>query len=145
MEVNKVTRTTLDKTKAKPEIAKEKTSFTEVMASKRTDLVMAKLQKLMEDIEDQGSVLSESQTVDDLRRYKKLVREFLDESVKNALAIEERRGFNRRGRTKIYKVVAEVDKKLLELTDAVLQKQEKGLRILDLVGEIKGLLINVYA
>lgn len=145
MEVNKVTRTTLDKTKAKPEVASEKTTFTEVMATKRTDLVMAKLQKLMEDIEDQGNVLSESQTVDDLRKYKKLVREFLDESVKNALALEERRGFNRRGRTKIYKIVTEVDKKLLELTDAVLHQQEKGLKILDLVGEIKGLLINVYA
>lgn len=145
MEVNKVSRTTLDKTKAKPEAATEKTTFTEVMASKRTDLVMAKLQKLMGDIDDQGAVLAESQTVDDLRKYKKLVREFLDESVKNALALEERRGFNRRGRTKIYKIVTEVDKKLLELTDAVLQKQEKGLRILDLVGEIKGLLINVYA
>ncbi len=145
MEVNKVGRTSLDKTKSTKGSTSEKTTFTEVMARKRTDLVIAKLQKLMEDIEDQGSVLAESQTVDDLRKYKKLVREFLDESVKNGLALEERRGFNRRGRTKIYKIVAEVDKKLIELTDAVLQKQEKGLKILDLVGEIKGLLINVYA
>lgn len=145
MEVRKVGRTSLDKTKSKNNSTSEKTSFTEVMASKRTDLVIAKLQKLMEDIEDQGNVLAESQTVDDLRQYKKLVREFLDESVKHGLALEERRGFNRRGRTKIYKIVAEVDKKLLELTDAVLHQQEKGLKILDLVGEIKGLLINVYA
>lgn len=145
MEVNKINRTTIDKTKAKQETATAKTSFTEVMAGKRTDLVMEKLQKMMVDIEEQGNVLADSQTVDDLRRYKKLVREFLDESVKNALAIEERRGFNRRGRTKIYKIVTEVDKKLVELTDAVIEKQEKGLRILDLIGEIKGLLVNVYA
>lgn len=145
MEVNKVSRTTLDKTKAKQEVATEKTTFTEVMASKRTDLVIEKLKKLMEDIEDQGNVLAESQTVEDLMKYKKLVRDFLDESIKNALALEERRGFNRRGRTKIYKIVTEVDKKLVELTNAVIDKQEKGLRILDLVGEIKGLLINVYA
>lgn len=144
MEVNKISRTTLDKTKAKQETASEKTTFTEVMATKRTDLVIEKLQRLMEDIEDQGNVLAESQTVEDLMKYKKLVREFLDESIKNALALEERRGFNRRGRTKIYKIVTEVDQKLIELTNAVIDKQEKGLRILDLVGEIKGLLINVY-
>lgn len=144
MEVNKISRTTLDKTKAKQETASEKTTFTEVMAAKRTDLVIEKLQRLMEDIEDQGNVLAESQTVEDLMKYKKLVREFLDESIKNALALEERRGFNRRGRTKIYKIVTEVDQKLIELTNAVIDKQEKGLRILDLVGEIKGLLINVY-
>jgi uncharacterized protein YaaR (DUF327 family) len=145
LEVNKVGRSTLDKTKAKQNSSLEKTTFTEVMASKRTDLVVEKLKKLMEDIEEQGNILAESQTVEDLRKYKKLVKEFLDESVKNGLQLEERRGFNRRGRTKIYKIVTEVDKKLLELTDAVLNKQEKGLKILELVGEIKGLLINVYA
>lgn len=146
MEVNKVGRSSLDKTKSKKtENSLEKITFTEVMAAKRTDLVVEKLQRLMDDIEDQGNILAESQTVEDLRKYKKLVKEFLDEAVKNGLALEERRGFNRRGRTKIYKIVTEVDKKLLELTDAVLNKQEKGLKILDLVGEIKGLLINVYA
>jgi uncharacterized protein YaaR (DUF327 family) len=144
MEVNKIGRASLEKVKAKQDTSMEKISFTEVMAKKREDLVMEKLKKLMEDIEDQGNVLAESQTIEDLRKYKKLVREFLDEAVKNGLALEERRGFNRRGRTKIYKIVTEVDKKLLELTDAVIKKQEKGLRILDLVGEIKGLLINVY-
>jgi uncharacterized protein YaaR (DUF327 family) len=144
MEVNKIGRASLEKVKAKQDTSMEKISFTEVMAKKREDLVMEKLKKLMEEIEDQGNVLAESQTIEDLRKYKKLVREFLDEAVKNGLALEERRGFNRRGRTKIYKIVTEVDKKLLELTDAVIKKQEKGLRILDLVGEIKGLLINVY-
>ena len=145
MEVNKVGRTVFEKIKSKQEVPSESISFAELMQKKREEANMEKVNKLIQDIEDQGKVLAESSTVEELLKYKKLVKEFIDDAVKNGLAMEERRGFNRRGRTKIYKMITEVDKKLLELTDAVIKKEEKGLRILDLVGEIKGLLINVYA
>lgn len=145
MEVNKVGRAGLERMKSKQEVPTESISFSELMQKKREETRMEKINKLIQDIEDQGKVLAETSTVEELLKYKKLVKEFMDDAVKNGLAIEERRGFNRRGRTKIYKMITEVDKKLLELTDSVIKKEEKGLRILDLVGEIKGMLINVYA
>ena len=145
MEVNKIGRTVFERIKGKQDVPSESISFAELMQKKRDEANMEKVNKLIQDIEDQGKVLAETSTVEELLKYKKLVKEFIDDTVKNGLAMEERRGFNRRGRTKIYKMITEVDKKLLELTDAVIKKEEKGLRILDLVGEIKGLLINVYA
>lgn len=144
MEVNKVGRTSMNKIKPKQDTSLEKTSFAEVMNQKKDQLNQEKFNQLVLDIEEQGKVLAQSQTVEDLREYKKLIKEFMDEAVKYGLSLEERRGFNRRGRTKVYKIVEEVDKKLLELTNTVLKQEEKGLKILDLVGEIKGLLINVY-
>jgi len=78
------------------------------------------------------------------KQSKKLVKKFLEEAVQNGLQLEEQRGFNRRGRTKIYKIVKEVDSKLIDLTNTVLDKEKKGLDILNKVGEIKGLLINIY-
>lgn len=145
MEVNKVVRAGIDKLRGKQEVPSESITFSELMQKKRDEANMEKINKLIQDIEDQGKVLAETATIEELRKYKKLVKEFMDDAVKNGLAMEERRGFNRRGRTKTYKMITEVDKKLLELTDAVLKKEEKGLRILDLVGEIKGMLINIYA
>jgi len=145
MEVNKVNKATLNKTKAKQDVPMEKTTFSEVMAKRRQEWDEDKLNKLMQDIEDQGKVLAESRTVEDLRQYKTMVKQFMEDAVKYGLKLDERRGFNRRGRAKIYKIVSEVDKKLLNLTDAVLQKQKKTLDILDMVGEIKGLLVNIYA
>lgn len=145
MEVNKVTKASLNKIKAKQEISLEKTTFQEVMAQRRQEWDETKLNKLIEDIEDQGKVLAESRTVEDLRQYKSMIKQFMDDAVKYGLKLEEKRGFNRRGRAKIYKVVSEVDKKLIDLTDAILKKQKSTLDILDMVGEIKGLLINIYA
>ncbi len=145
MDVQRVGRANLNKAEAKKTGPQASVSFSELMQKGRDEQAYAKLDKLMRDIDDQGKVLSESRTVDDLRKYKALVKEFMEDAVKLGLSLEERRGFNRRGRTKIYKIVKEVDRKLLDLTDSVLKKEKKGLDILDMVGEIKGLIVNIYA
>lgn len=144
MEIRKVGRAALEQVKGKQDAPTEHISFSAVISQTKDQMNVDKLTRLVQNIEDQGKVLSESVSVEDLRKYKQLIKEFMDDAVKHGLKLEERRGFNRRGRTKVYKIVEEVDKKLLELTDLVLKKQEKGLRILDMVGEIKGMLINIY-
>ena len=144
MEVHRVSKTGANKIEKKESIPAESISFTEVMGKKREEVLYAKMTKMMQDIEDQGKILSTSQTVEDLKKYKKLVKEFLDDAVNNGLKLEEQRGFNRRGRTKVYKIVKEVDSKLIDLTNAVLDKEKNGLKILNLVGEIQGLIINMY-
>ena len=144
MEVNRVSKTGVNKIEKKESIPTESISFTEVMGKKREEVLYAKMTKMMQNIEDQGKILSTSQTVEDLKKYKKLVKEFLDDAVNNGLKLEEQRGFNRRGRTKVYKIVKEVDSKLINLTNAVLDKEKNGLKILNMVGEIQGLIINMY-
>ncbi|MDD2421500.1 MAG: YaaR family protein [Heliobacteriaceae bacterium] len=145
LDVKKIEKTTPVDTPHKVETPGEKVSFTEVMHRRREELDRAKLDKLIAQIDDQGQILANTRTVEDLKHYKALVKKFLADAVKHALRVEERRGFNRRGRAKIYKTVAKVDEKLLALTDAVLKKQAKSLQILELVGEIKGLLVDIYA
>ncbi len=144
MDVQKIGKIGLNQIKAKKSVPTESISFQEVMGKSRQEMVYEKLTKLVQDIEEQGKVLAESRTIDELRKYKKMVKQFMDEAVQHGLQLEERRGFNRRGRTKIYKIVKEVDKKLIELTNTVLDKEQKSLDILSMVGEIKGLLINIY-
>lgn len=144
MEVQRVGKTDVNRIRKKEEVAAGSVSFTEVMEKKRENLVHEKMMRLMEDIEDQGKTLADSRTIEDLKKYKKLVKEFMEDAINNGLQLEQQRGFNRRGRTKVYKIVKEVDSKLIQLTNAVLDKEKKGLEILNLVGEIKGLLINIY-
>lgn len=145
MDVQRIGRVGTNRVESKKTGPEAKVTFQEVMATKRNEKVHARLNELMTKIDDQGKVLSEKRTVDELRKYKELVKEFMEDAVQYGLSLEERRGFNRRGRTKIYKIVKEVDRKLLDLTDAVLQQQKSGLDILQMVGEIKGLLVNIYA
>jgi len=144
MEVQKVSRASLNRVAKKDDAPMESVSFMEVMQKKKSDVLFERFQAMAQQIEAQGKKLAESQTVEDLKTYKKLVKQFLDDAVKNSLQLEEQRGFSRGGRSKIYKLVKEVDQKLVELTNAVLEKEKKGLDLLGLVGEIQGLIINIY-
>ena len=92
MDVQKVGKATLEGVKSKQPLPTESISFQEVMSKGRTNVVYEKLTKLVTEIEDQGKVLSEKRTVDHLRKYKKLVKEFMDEAVKNGLQLEESGG-----------------------------------------------------
>ncbi|WP_096434752.1 YaaR family protein [Alteribacter populi] len=146
MDVQKVGRTGLSsKTEMKKKGPEAKVTFQEMMQKGRDNQAYEKLHQLLSKIDDQGKALADSRTVEELRKYKQLVKEFIDEAVKLGLSLEERKGFNRRGRTKVYKIVREVDSKLLDLTDAVIKEQRSGIDILNKVGEIKGLLVNIYA
>ncbi len=145
MEVQRIAKAGLERIEPKKNEQTARISFAEVIGKQRDEKAYERLAQLMKRIDEQGEVLSESRTVEELRKYKQLVKEFVEDAVQFGLSLEERRGFNRRGRTKIYKIVQEVDRKLLDLTDAVLAKQKSGLGVLDMVGEIKGLLVNIYA
>ncbi|MEB1806486.1 MAG: YaaR family protein [Bacillaceae bacterium] len=145
MDVQRIGRANLNRVEQKAQGPTASVSFSEVMGKQRDEQAYERINQLMQKIDDQGKVLAETRTVDELRKYKALIKEFMEDAVSLGLRLEEKRGFNRRGRTKVYKIVQEVDRKLLDLTNAVLDKQKRGLDILDMVGEIKGLIVNIYA
>ena len=144
MDVQRIGKAALLKAGRREEARKEMISFKEVIGTRRTDITLERLTKRMQEIEAQGRLLADTQSIDHLREYKKLVKDFMDDAVKNGLQLEERRGFNQRGSAKVYKLVKEVDQKLVELTNAILDKEEKGISLLGMIGEIQGLLINIY-
>ena len=144
MEVNRIGKADAAKGASKPSQVTESTSFTEIMGQKRDAAQIERFNQRLVDIENQGKKLAEHRTVEDLNKFKKLVKDLMDDAVKFGLKLEEKQGFTRRGKSKIYKIIKEVDKKLLDITDATLDKQKSNLDILAMVGEIKGLIVNIY-
>lgn len=144
MDVQRINKSTLGRVQSKEEVAKDSIQFQAIMGQKRNETTYDRLTKKVAEIETQGKKLADNQSVENLRKYKKMVKDFMEDAIKNGLELTEHRGFNQRGSTKVYKLVKEVDKKLIDLTNEVLNKEKKGLNILGLVGEIKGMLINLY-
>ena len=144
MDVQRIGMAALLKAGRREEARKDSISFKEVIGTRREDITFERLTKRMQELEAQGKVLADTQSIEHLRKYKKLVKDFMDDAVKNGLQLEERRGFSQRGSAKVYKLVKEVDQKLVELTNAVLDKEERGISLLGMIGEIQGMLINIY-
>jgi uncharacterized protein len=144
MEVGRVRRTTISSVRSKDAVASESIHFQSIMDKKQNEATYERLSQKVAEIEEQGQKLSETQTIENLRKYKKMVKEFLQDVVTNGLELTQRYGFNQRGSAGLHKLVKEVDKKLINLTNEVLEKEKKPINITNLVGEIKGLLINIY-
>lgn len=118
--------------------------FQHLLKEKAEEQGLMRLRELFSQIERQGELLSLTRTIEDLRRFKGLVRQFLDEALSQALRVEERVGSTPRGRVKVYRLVAQVDARLAQLTEEILLQQSDGLGLLEEIGEIKGLLINYF-
>ncbi len=82
-------------------------------------------------------------TVRELRQYKLLVKQFLEETARRGVQLRETRGWDRRGRGKRYKLLEEIDRELLGLAEEMLDSEQGRIELLRKVGEIRGILINL--
>jgi uncharacterized protein YaaR (DUF327 family) len=144
MEVQRIHQTSVLNRGLKEAASKDSISFNAVLGKKQADVVQDSLSKKMQEIESYGNKLVESRTVENLRKYKKSIKDFMNYAVKNGLDAKNQGGFNQWGSSRIYKLVKQVDSKLIDITNAVLDKEKKSIDILGLVGEVKGMLINFY-
>lgn len=119
-------------------------SFADTMAQQEQQRSKEHLRQMLARIHEQGERLARNMTVRELRTYKLMVKQFLEDTVKRGVGLRETRGWDRRGRSKRYKLLEEVDRLLIEMGEELLQHEEGRLDLLEKVGEIRGLLLNVY-
>lgn len=122
----------------------ESTNFQQMLQKKQSDLSQERLQSLLNELNQHETRLGHSQTMQDLIAYKQTIRSFLQEVVQNGFSLDEHRGSLPNGREKRMKIIKQVDEKLVDLSNQVLEKQATSVELLEKMGEIKGLLINLY-
>ena len=102
-----------------------------------------KLTNLLNDITTQGKLLSEHMDVRDMKRYRGLVKDFLNEVVNRSHKFSRENFLDRRGRHRVYGMIKLVDEKMDELATALVQDERDHLDILNRVDEIRGLLLDI--
>ena len=71
------------------------------------------------------------------------MRQILERTVGDGVRLMEKHATDRSGRSRIYHLVEEVNAELVQLTEAILEREQDRLHILDKIGQIKGLLIQL--
>jgi uncharacterized protein YaaR (DUF327 family) len=122
----------------------ERLNFGEMVKGEEQRMSQERLTQLLNDIDKQGQILARSRSIRDFYQYKNLVKRFMEEAVRYGIALDDRRGINRRGRSRLYKIIKEVDGQLLQLADDLLSEQAPMIDLLARIGEIRGMLINLY-
>lgn len=120
-------------------------SFKFTLSSAITDAqLQAKVEELMNDITTQGTRIAEHMDIRDLKRYRGLVREFLEEVVYRSHKFSRENFLDRRGRHRVYGIIKLIDENLDALASELVEDEKDHLSILSKIGEIQGLLLDIF-
>lgn len=103
-----------------------------------------KLNKLLDQINEQGSKLSLAPTYADLKNYRELIRGFIGEAVGRMYTVNSERGWDRQGRQKMFTIIKKVDGTLADMAEDVRVGQERQLNIMAKHDAIRGMLVDLY-
>ncbi|MCM3703952.1 YaaR family protein [Paenibacillus macerans] len=118
-------------------------SFADVMQQHGEQASQEELGRRFKEIQMQGDRLARSMTIRELKAYRLMVKRFLEDTVRRGVLIKEVKGWDRRGRGKRYKLLDEVDAALLAMADELLETEQGKIELLQKIGEIRGMLINL--
>jgi len=102
-----------------------------------------KIKEMVEKITSQGNKLSEHMDIRDLKVYRGMISNFINEVVVNSHKFSRDNFLDRRGRHRVYGIVRVVNEKLDELAQELIKSEKSKMDILDRVGEIQGLLLDI--
>jgi uncharacterized protein YaaR (DUF327 family) len=117
--------------------------FVQALAGTAETKVRLAMDEIMARLDEQGDRLVKNQTFEELDRYKELVKAFLDKLV-NQLFRLQAAGRPSTARQRVNVVLQKVDAHLEAISKELLARQKSALRILEKLGQIKGLLLDLY-
>ena len=116
--------------------------FTLVSNIEEQDL-QRRLSSMMQDITDQGEKISKHMDIRDMKKYRELVKGFLNEVVNRSHQFSRENFLDRRGRHRVYGIVKLVDKNLDDLASELVKDEKDHIAIVSKVDDIRGLLFDV--
>lgn len=102
-----------------------------------------RLTSMMEEITMQGDKLAKHRDIKDMKRYRSLIKDFMNEIVSRSHEFSRENFLDRRGRHRVYGIIRLVDENLDELARELMKDEKDNLAILGKIGEIRGLLLDI--
>ena len=143
MKINPMTMTNVsDVTSNKEVVSKDDFKFTLLSKIEESEL-QSKLDGMIKDITAQGDRLSKHMDIKDMKKYREMVKDFMNEIVTHSHKFSRENFLDKRGRHRVYGIVKLVDKNLDELAQELLKDEKNHLNILGKIDDIKGLLLDM--
>ena len=79
-----------------------------------------------------------------MKRYRSLIKEFLNEVVNRSHSFNRENFLDKRGRHRIYGIVRLVDENLDKLATELMKEEADNVEVLATIGEIRGLLLDIF-
>ncbi len=109
----------------------------------KNDNLSEKLNGLINQIGTTGKKLTEHMDLNDFKKYRSLIGEFMNEIVTNSHEFSRENFLDSRGRHRVYGIVKKVDDDLDDLAQELLKEESDRMKILEKTDDIQGLLLDL--
>ena len=103
-----------------------------------------RLMGMMEEITMQGDKIKKKMDIRDMKHYRSLIKDFMNEIVNRSHEFSRENFLDRRGRHRVYGIIRRVDEALDELAQELVKEEQDALSILGRIDEIRGLLLDIF-
>ncbi len=107
--------------------------------------LQTKLTALLEEITNQGESIKKRRDIKEMKRYREMIKEFMNEITTRSHKFSRENFLDRRGRHRVYGMIRQVNKNLDDLAEALLSEEQDSITILSKIDEIRGLLLDILA
>ncbi len=142
--ISRSTSLTMPRTESETGVRGASADFSTELADQESSMSREAMDRLLEQIDEQGARLSKSPTYEELRSYRSLIQSFIGEAVDGMYELHTQAGWDRLGRQKVYTSVRKIDKKLEEMAEKIRLGQASQLDIIASHDAIRGLLVDLY-
>lgn len=105
--------------------------------------LQSRLSMMLEEISSQGKKLAKHMDVKDMKHYRELIKEFMNEIVNRSHKFSRENFLDKKGRHRVYAMIKLVDKNLDELAMELIKDETDHILILNKIDEIRGLLLDI--
>ncbi len=123
----------------------EKPDFSFTLNKLDEENLAERLSGLVDDITVSGKKLIEHMDLKDLKHYRSLIGEFINEVVTHSHKFTRENFLDRRGRHRVYGIVKVINQDLDDLAQELLKNEKDTIKVLDKIDEINGLLLDLLA
>ena len=102
-----------------------------------------KLNLLLNNISVQGQLIARHMDIRDMKKYRGLIRDFMNEIVNRSHKFSRENFLDRKGRHRVYGIIRLIDENLNELAEELIKDETDHIAILNKIGEIEGLLLDI--
>lgn len=142
IKINEITNTAQVSQVKATEKTDDSFKFTLISNIEEKDL-QEKLGNMMQEITEQGEKIAKHMDIKDMKKYRELVKGFLNEVVNRSHKFSRENFLDRRGRHRVYGIVKMVDENLDNLAKELVKDEKDHLAIIGTIDDIRGLLLDI--
>ncbi|HKM00027.1 MAG TPA: YaaR family protein [Mobilitalea sp.] len=105
--------------------------------------LQGRLNMMLEEISAHGKKISKHMDVKDMKHYRELIKEFMNEIVNRSHKFSRENFLDKKGRHRVYAMIKLVDKNLDEIAEELIKDEQDHIMILNKIDEIRGLLLDI--